>query len=902
MNAQEKLAKAKEQLELLRSNLENYSISEQLTLANTIKKHLVNDECICADCISNDEIAKQRERLLDEISSFQVAIINVNTKIVNFDNEKEGDYFFDFKNAKSKLIELITNEIQQNQEWENNRLETTSLIKNFEDYNLFLKATLQKLQKDKYSILLLAKSQTGKTTTINALCDGQEVGVIGRGDATTSVPTIISYGETPSFYPIWKNEEDIQKSIFSLVKNMPGLMRVHLDDEEARNSLLRDIENTRKNKSYSAHFTPDDSKFFAYASIVLKFWNSIELNKLKEKTFTTRDVLRMTVFPQERTNRKWENGGVSDLKFDDYIFLFLKAINIQIPSETLKNINGEIIDCPGLFSSTYDTKITESMMVNADAIFVILPRESSIKGDADEMYNALLKIKSNYTDVQRKLIFANNIDHLNVNHATTIASNKRCVEDIFGSAQTFVEYDAILALYEQLKMSFDNGQLDDSIIQEFVNNHPHRKRGLSTPSVDFNDALEQALKPYRCSDDEWDLNDSNFTVLLSTIQSFIEENKAYSLIITNGLNKIEQQLEYIRTKLFEEYVQPYWEGEEKTRNRWTNRKSIAEKFNCTTQRLLHQTLFEETNQKGQTLEKLLTDEIFPRVFPSTFFDALNDTIASRIYAEIGEIKKLRKEEEKLKEYMTNLVSDCINSMIKERLMYWNDLIASGQDQCFNIFFTPAMKTLKEKLLREWDNISGNDRDFKLENYFHVSATIDSNFTEGKTINGTTTINKKDITAVIALNVAAWATLISGFVAAYALYLVACVATGPIGWLIGGITTLAASIWGTGSIEEYNERKFKKKILPELKQQLNGSGLSSQLKKMVKDNIVATLTKYENSTKFDFAQFDTDMANAIHSSQDPDSEVKCFNAVDAIGVFNDKIEKFEMFRSILKEKV
>ena len=76
METNEKLAKATEQLELLKGNMSDYSIEDQLKLASEIRQHIANDEMISAACVHDSSLFELRKQLFDSIKTLQKEIIS----------------------------------------------------------------------------------------------------------------------------------------------------------------------------------------------------------------------------------------------------------------------------------------------------------------------------------------------------------------------------------------------------------------------------------------------------------------------------------------------------------------------------------------------------------------------------------------------------------------------------------------------------------------------------------------------------------------------------------------------------------------------------------------------------------------------------------------------------------
>ena len=186
----------------------------------------------------------------------------------------------------------------------------------------------------------------------------------------------------------------------------------------------------------------------------------------------------------------------------------------------------------------------------------------------------------------------------------------------------------------------------------------------------------------------------------------------------------------------------------------------------------------------------------------------------------------------------------------------------------------------------------------MSNYFEIPKDLSTLNIEGEEQHSSIDLNNKRINTVIALNYASIAALVAGSIGWLVMYLIACAATGPIGWLIGGLTSIFIGMWTGANINEYNEKNFRKKMLPDLKKQLDKSGIHDSIRKMIYDEINKMLAVYERKTTVDIKRIECerDIATSSTAENKETIEKNCYKAtgiIDLINSINSGYNKFKL---------
>lgn len=213
---EEKLNSAIEQFEILQENIDNFTKRELLEMASSIRNNCSSDKSIISECETNSSLSDKRKDLLDAIHIFQLKIIQ--ECIHKYDDFSFSNFRVkDFYRAKLALSDMADEELSSNMFKEK---ETPLLLENIGEVKSHIK-TLKRVSSDckdgKYTVLIMGDFQSGKSTTLNAFCDGKNISAIGKGDATSAVLVSITYSDTEYIRIRWRNKEELT-SVFEKIK------------------------------------------------------------------------------------------------------------------------------------------------------------------------------------------------------------------------------------------------------------------------------------------------------------------------------------------------------------------------------------------------------------------------------------------------------------------------------------------------------------------------------------------------------------------------------------------------------------------------------------------------------------------------------------------------------------
>lgn len=907
--AKQKLDDAREKLELLQNHSTDLNIRTILESAAILRNNICNDPVI-TDCSNScGNILDQRKQLLDDIQTYQQDVIQQSIRL-EISTDPSSAVVADFDKAKISLSRMIEEELEANLFSET---EEPHLFNNIEQCKTHL-TTLHQVNDNclhnRYKVLIMGDFQSGKSTTLDALCDGRHISAIGDGTATSAVLVSATYGEKESMNIVWRNKEQFKPIFHHIIQYLPdfGWDTFDLDDKEARTCLAAKIDDFRRSENCPS-ISEGDAKFLMLAAFVLHFYNTAELKRKKASLQSISDISNITRFPKDGES-KWKKSGMANFCINDTIFIFIERVDCHVRSNTLKDLNCTVIDSPGLFNSSYDTMVTEAAMIDAHAIIYILPYQ---KGIGQDVCKSLFTIRDNYKDVHTKLFVVNNLQ-LTRNNAF-YDSNCEQIRAMFGADKDIYPYDAKLSYLAQLQKSYGNGALSNMdyshLMQVVIKSFKGEKTTIKFNL--FNEAWNHQIHEYvplfvNAGDSHEKLLDtSGFSDMIIGLKRFITLNKAHAVILSDGVNLMTEELESIKDSLYRLYIEPYCSSSEILGALWSSRIEKAEDFQAYMLNLVRKELFQDNGQG--VLCKRISDEEGAKLFTSSFYHDLATEISSVLYEHKTELlatKLLFKSNKELfKQRFTELAMPWIRKTITEiiwgKINYLLNLIQSRQDTTMDGLFVPVMDKVEEKLKGKWQSLYGDDKSVRMENYMalpkHLSVLEKADMNQNTYTPNALSSNWVDLTllaglvADISSVVASIAAMISGWIIA-----ILCDPT-----LVTAFLAMALGLGGLVAIAmapDAIRRKFinilSKEIQPKLEKTNNFNTIIHKL-------METALNKYVDSLSVNIQKMknERDWALIPNSNQ----ESLCFRAVETILKINSQIITYEEYKQKnIREKV
>lgn len=892
----ERLTKLKENLLILESGKCLFPIQERLKMAATIRDAILNDTQLAESCDSNMGMSEMRRDILERAKSFIDAtikdILDDNPKFPNNENLLVENYSESRKELSAIVIEELSSPI-----WNDDNSDFMSALPEWNSHRETLRTIEEHCTKNRYTVLLMGEYQTGKTTTLDALCEGRHIGKIGAGSATSVLPVSVSYSKKEYINVGRKSDDDLKKLLSCLIEHLEGFNEnFELKDPISRAHWLEELENFRQSKE-----CPKDVRQLAVCSFILKYYDTAKLNKIISNLKLVSDASKYTSFPKEMNDR-WSKDGVSAFDIHETVFVFISHLDCYIDSPTLKRLGCTLIDCPGLFNNKYDTEVTTQILCKVHAILYLLPYE---KGIGEDVCESLYEIQRNFRDVHRKLFIANNLSSKKDN--LFVEDNIVEIKRLFGEDKHVTCYDAHLAYLGMFKQSHEAGMLKPDDVMHFCRPVTRRTIAGTEKTItfeNFEEAWEYHTRGYDVGiDSDEFINASEINQLIDNLRSFIEANEAYTVIFSDGINKMHEGLTKVRNVLHSKFIEPYTLSSDERNNLWKERVKKASEFDKEASRIIHNHIFAK-RINIDALSDRLSNDIYGKLFTESIYNELSKSIASTIFENKYQVFKLLGKEEKLKKLISPLIEEDISHIIESRLNYWNSMMSNGSDDSFKDIFEPEMDLLEGSLLKEWYQIFSEDKSFfkRMNDFLSIprnSAEFAINYEDKQSAN--VSIKAKDIMPELLAEVAVIASGIAMAVASYICFLISSVIAGgggiaasPVGVFIAmlGLGAGAGLILAKGPDAIKNE--FVKKMSKKIRSELNKQGIASKFKKMITSEINRRLKSFEEKLHIDFEKLDNERDLATSRSNEA-IENTCFTSAQIIANLNSQLKLYKGFK-------
>lgn len=923
-NAQQLLSEAQEKLDLLKNNTELFSVREVLVLASSIREKVCNNQILTSACDNDAAIAQLRKRLLEDIHAWQVKLIENIVSNISDDTVLLGQ-ITDFDQAKKAMVEMIEEEQAKHIFEETESPKLMDGIADCKKHTATICRVAENCKNGTFLALFLGDFQSGKSTTIDALCDGRHIGAIGDGMATSAVLVMVSYGTEESIHIDWRAKEQFLPIFERIKRVIPEYdwVSFDLDKMEERDKLVNAIGQIRQreNKLVKGQtLKKDDVKFLMLCDLILAHYGTEDLQAKKASLTSISKISDITRFPKNG-EETWIKKGVKGFTIDEAIFVFIDSVSCTTPSETLKKLNCTVIDSPGLFNSAYDTMVTESAMVAAHAIVYVLPY---YKAAGKDVCQSLYTIKEKYEDVHNKLFIVNNVNSLKEN--AFVESNRAFIKAQFGPEKEVCVYDAKVSYLAQLKRLYDMGLATASDFAHLM--HAKTKTPIGAEKKldfqTFDKAWEFHMRSYRVvygtnettSMDTY-LNESGFLNMVSALKAFIEKNEAYAIILSNGLIPMRSELVTIKRTLVKQYIEPYTTSHKDMVVKWETRIDNVKKFQEYSTNLFQTEVF--GRQKGTSVCDRLSEEEYEQIFTSDFYAELATGIAEVLYDNKSKflasqaMRAIREDttitifpprvnfkdngqfQKVFEDLVTPLIEEKICELISRRMKYILGMIETGQDGRVSAVFTPIADKIKVMLERKWEEIFKDDKDFKMIDYLCIPRDLKgcvrektSDETSGTDFTSDLSIGATLLSGVvvqITAVVTGIAAMIAGYIGAILCdptfaALIVCVLLG----ISGAIVSIIAPEYVRENFVEFLVKKVEPKIRTDAR---------SGFVKIVNDQITAILDRYVKARIVDINKLQNERDVALASN--PNQEEHCFRALEIIDKIAEQVSEYENYK-------
>jgi hypothetical protein len=250
-----------------------------------------------------------------------------------------------------------------------------------------LTAIHAKVFENQFKLVLVARFQGGKSTTFNAVAmGGRVISPMGDGAIKCSASLISNYNcEDVSKRGVtlkWRSTNELAR----LCEDVLTSGKVDLTTPEGRSAARQAYED--EFTTYRANrqtYPPTQLELLPIVDLITRFVGDTGLAAMQEQLAASppseQQVAELVRFPKDFSTR-WPDQA-DGFTLDESRFVFLQAANLATEAPNLKQLGLEVVDCPGLFASSYDTTVATAMIATADAVWYLLDGKTAGQSDLE---------------------------------------------------------------------------------------------------------------------------------------------------------------------------------------------------------------------------------------------------------------------------------------------------------------------------------------------------------------------------------------------------------------------------------------------------------------------------------------------------------------------------------------
>jgi hypothetical protein len=606
--------------------------------------------------------------------------------------------------------------------------------KNIKEFQSIMK----KSKENQFKITLIGEFQGGKSTTFDAFCDGREISPRGANIKTSAckitATNISEEGKDEYAFVNWKSDSELIQSIetiFELYIEPTQLGFVpesdNTEDKNRKNfeysnylsfsnpehiKLMKDAIQKEWNRLDGRNDEDDRLDILRIADIILHFYNNSDVKELKKKTtFSITDVAKFAVFP-ERWKPRWIARDVSVFKAEEVLFAFVAGIDCYIHSKNLERLGCTIIDCPGLFTSKWDTRVAFETLPESDAILYLLGGDKQMRdGDKKAITEILTK-----GIPEEKIFFAINTREGANKTANILETDISILRDTgFKSEKLSIsQYNAQLFFLAEFGATYLKKK-DEYFVERFKKMMSFMLDMKTSASVEdlwiesANDSIQrlnirgEIIKKMDNATIIRLKELSGASNLFDNIEKHILENRAYSILIDTGAGQAKAGIDAIEQDLLDkerDATKTLMQCEEEIKN--------AQKA-----------LQEFQSQSRSILDKAFPDRIFSTMLEHGYRAILEkniETICVKSTFKLCPILKTwdamravahskERRQEEIKKLIRPIIEPVVEGEISKSLSVWITSINRGEDVDYKEHVNPELDRIKMEIGDKWNAIA-----------------------------------------------------------------------------------------------------------------------------------------------------------------------------------------------------
>lgn len=767
----------------------------------------------------------------------------------------------------------------------------------------------KKCLENQFNIVLIGEFQGGKSTTFNAFCGGREIsprGAMIKTSACRITATNISESDKEEFaYVQWKSDSELLINIQSILNKYISQEQTDFNPESkelyepsrylklsnpAHVKIIKDaIDEEWKVIKASPETHTDEAEICRIADVILHFYTDSSVQTLmKRNYFTIEDVSRFAVFP-EKWEQIWYKGeGANAFAADEILFAFVSGIDCYIHSRNLERLGCTVTDCPGLFTSAWDTQVAFDTLPQADAVIYLLSGEKQL-GDGDKKALSYIKRMGLIED---KMFFAINTRKAAKVTESIYSTDLNTLCNLGFNNVSIKKFNSQLFFLGEFGQALLSGNIDDFSKKRFeyvaskFDIDDEEVEQLWISSIVDVQAGTKIKELKEIQDLTFESVEIAFAVsgsreMFDEIEKFIIDKKAYSILVESGANVVKRSLGEIEAEL-------------------TNQENDA----------LKDVAACEAEYAAAQLALANFQRDVKQILDTAFPESIVDTVVSKAYdktirndrtitnialqtsiqlipvlgvkckgravmlktlelaSKVG-IKGLNNQQRKqidfLKGVITPVVTDVIKSEIGTNVSAWVKYIFNGQDKDYRAEIIPELEKISKTINEKWENCLQKNSSIKA---FELTIPAEA-MSEVKLPSSIVNIDGNTITGA-AVDVA-----IDGIIKDLIRTLITVVVSVVVGivvdfWLFGGLGFICGAIYGalagmytwligseskerptvTNSSElKKNERKIYNTLYPVLSSSFNNERTIDKIKtalSSVPNKVIKLYRQYYNT--------------------------------------------------------
>lgn len=601
----------------------------------------------------------------------------------------------------------------------------------------------RKLQEDEFNIALIGEFQGGKSTTIDALCDGREISPRGNNMKTSACRIKVSNitdGEEHAIVT-WKSNTELVLTISSILDSIdpktigyreedkkPFLITEYLNLDNPNHMDI--VKKIIKEKWENAE-DDDERDILLIAELIVNFYR--ESKQLRQRTeFGIEEISHIMTFPDKMAER-FDVDGIKSFSVEEALFAFVQSVHCFIHSEALQRLGCTFIDCPGLFASEYDTSIATQTLIDSDATLYLIggdkemgiPDKRALSEIAKIKTRGLLEDSPEYKNALENIFFAIN-QRKSDDETSFVGKNLLAIKRIGYNINTLPKYNALLYYLACFGKSYLNNTLDSETMSRFLirSKKPKERESNNKELVEkaWVKFVNRQLTVLELEKEITNLDNEAVDYLFGIcgsrgifdeIETYVINQKANSILVDNGAKKIEKSLEVIEEQLKQTEEAATADVLQKAEE-YAQARADYKSFENETSELLDCAFPDET-----VLFPLVNDvynDYFrnPKVIEEIAFQVTKllslyvkkgatrwqglKSIAGKIASQKLEEKAQQQIRLEIEPFFSNAFRESLTPILKE----WITKLKKGTDHSYKTFFVPELNRISDKIFESWN--------------------------------------------------------------------------------------------------------------------------------------------------------------------------------------------------------